>query len=795
MNETLKTLAFVAVAGGLVAAAVHTRDTTPSTPEVFSLQGQPFFPEFEDWSRATSLEVYDFDATKNEPQAFKVEFKDGVWRIPSKNDYPADAKDQLSSIAGEFAKLERGQLRSRQGEGGAEQSWVQTQEDCGVIDPRAPLELPTQGRGRRIVLRDRNDAVLADLIVGAEVEDAYGKRFVRRADEKQIYTATLDMQLSTTFADWIETDLLQLDTAAISSITVRRYTVDEEQIRLGRIYLDEEDTIVLGQTGVGQWTVDGMREDQQASMAAVDSMTDTLGELTIKDVLPFSVDELFRVGIFPTQDGVFSNEGELRVDLNTGVRYNLRFGEVVRGEDDEEGLRRYLWVDAEPFYAALPNPDDAEARKAADAKVQELNDRFGGWFYVIGARSFDALRPTRAALLEARTEPIDAEGGSDFFPPIDGHGPGDGDGHGEDDGSHDGGLEDGGTTPPEDGEATPPEDGEATPPQDGGMTPPEDGGTTPPEDGGTTPPEDREATPPGDEGGTEQTQQDPVDEPPPAEQPPVDEPPPAEQPQDAPAEQPPVDEPPPAVEPQDAPAAPGDGPAVEPQDRPAVPTEDAQTEVPAEGPAVPTEDAPEEVPVDRPVVPTEEPPVGPEAPAAGHSFRRAADHWEEQLASADKALELAPDYVAALFLQGEARLRLGRTAEALEALEHAIAQDPQHARAFALLAEACLALGQTDRALETVQRACELAPSSPEAARVLTQVLLAREAPAAAVAAASRGLELDPQDVELLFLRGDAAFQAGDAADAARDWERGLSLLPEHPQAEAVRAKLAQVGR
>ncbi|MCA8926090.1 MAG: DUF4340 domain-containing protein, partial [Planctomycetes bacterium] len=526
MYEFLKTLGFVTVAGLLTAAAVLTHSTTPGSPQVFSLQGQPFFPELKDWGAAASLEVYDFDESKNEPQAFKVEFKDGVWRIPSKDNYPADAKDRLKDVAGVFATLERGQLRSNVGEGGAEKSWIETQKDCGVIDPKAPLKDPTQGRGRRIVLRDSGDAVLADLIVGGEVEGAYGKRYVRKADEKQIYTATLDLEVSTKFGDWIESDLLQLEPAAITSITVRRYTVDEEQIRLGRIYLDDEDTIVLGQTD-GRWTVDGMTDEQQASMAAVDSMTETLSELTIKDVLPFSVDELFRVGIFPTNDGVFSNEGELRVDLETGVRYNLRFGEVVRGEEDEEGLRRYLWIDAEAFYDALPNPEDAAAREAADKRVAELNERFAGWFYVIGARSFDALRPSRKGLLEPRSEPIDAEPGTNFFPPVDDHGTDDGHGH-EDPPGEDPPLGD--ARPPEDGAVTP-EDGT---PEDGAVTPedgaPEDGAVTP-EDGtqedGAVTPEDR--TP--EDGAPEETPKDDA-APPPAEEapPPAEEtPPPAEE--------------------------------------------------------------------------------------------------------------------------------------------------------------------------------------------------------------------------------------------------------------------------
>ena len=190
------------------------------------------------------------------------------------------------------------------------------------------------------------------------------------------------------------------------------------------------------------------------------------------------------------------------------------------------------------------------------------------------------------------------------------------------------------------------------------------------------------------------------------------------------------------------------------------------------------------------VAPGEPAPAG--GQAKGHTYHRDAVHWTKQAEGAGKALELSPDYAGAQFLEGEASLRLGKPDAARARLEQIVAKDATHVRAFALLAEAYLALNEPELALEHAEHAVELAPNSAEAARVRARVGLEAQDTTAAVEHATRGLALDPLDVDLLLLRGDARAAQGDTAAATEDWRRALELLPAHPRAEAVRARLGE---
>ena len=173
MNELMRTLIYLAVAGGLCAAAVITREPPPVTSEGLELQGEPFFPELAelaDFTQVTDMEVWDFREESAEAVPFKVQLKDGVWVIPSKDGYPADAGDKLGKVAAALANLTRGSLRTDR---------EADHESCGVVDPMADLSKPSTGRGRRITLKDASEKVLADIVVGQAIEGEEGKRFVR----------------------------------------------------------------------------------------------------------------------------------------------------------------------------------------------------------------------------------------------------------------------------------------------------------------------------------------------------------------------------------------------------------------------------------------------------------------------------------------------------------------------------------------------------------------------------------------------------------------------------------------
>lgn len=423
MNEVQKTGVYAGVAGLLLLLAMTTRAWGPASfdaaPED---EGTPFFPTFTDFTQATSLEVWDFDAAQGAGIPFKVELKDGVWTIPSKNGYPADGKDRLGKTAAAVMGLTRESLRSTR-----EEDHV----SMGVVDPTAESG-GLEGRGRRVTLRDGGGKLLADVILGKPVEGAEGLRYVRLPTEKRVYAAkAAGVDPSVKFEDWIERDLLLLDVAAITTLTVDKYSVDEQLLRAqGVIKIHPGEKLVLGKQDA-DWRLSDQKPEEKLDQAKVSDLTSALDAMEIVDVSPFADELLESAGFFPTRDqGVFSNEGELIVDTNDGIRTMIRFGEALPGDQDDGALRRYVVITAHVNEKALPKGDDGkvtpEARKKADERAKELGERFGKWFYVISGKSYDALRPARASLLDTSSDE---------------------DEHGMDDG-HDHGGEDEGMFPP-----------------------------------------------------------------------------------------------------------------------------------------------------------------------------------------------------------------------------------------------------------------------------------------------------------------------------------------------------------
>lgn len=153
-------------------------------------------------------------------------------------------------------------------------------------------------------------------------------------------------------------------------------------------------------------------------------------------------------GYYFTRDGsLLSNEGELELLTSSGVRYVLRFGEVLYGtgeavtagteaSDDTEsgpGENRYLFITAafdDTLISEPPKPTNTEFenkpenelsdadRKNKDLKAkhdewglkieegkklaEELNTRFAKWYYVISAASFDKIHLKRSDLVKRK---------------------------------------------------------------------------------------------------------------------------------------------------------------------------------------------------------------------------------------------------------------------------------------------------------------------------------------------------------------------------------------------------------
>jgi len=387
MTELAKTWTFVAVALLLTGAAVVSTRDRSTRNETFNDQGQPFFPEFKDPLASTDLEVVDFEPSTATASRFRVMFKDNKWVIPSHYDFPADARDRLSKTAAAVMDLTKDSIRSDRAD---------DQEEMGVIDPLDTKTTTTKGRGKRITLRDASEKVLADFVIGNEIKDRTGQRFVRVPGQKRTYGVKLKAEPSTRFADWIETNLLKLEAGKIRKIEFDNYKVNLEQgYQRGEI-LDIE-----RKDSSAPWTMAGVPADQELDSDKLRTLTDALADLKIVGVRPKppgltrdlkksdsegikltanTVASLQSKGFYMTKDGrLLSNQGDVRVFTEEGVVYTLRFGEVFFGTGDD------LTAGA---------PDDAEKKGEAKDKAKKSEGTTENR-YVMVTVSFDPELITR----------------------------------------------------------------------------------------------------------------------------------------------------------------------------------------------------------------------------------------------------------------------------------------------------------------------------------------------------------------------------------------------------------------
>jgi len=215
MDENRKTLWFALTAVVLLALAVI---VTPKriTPEAFIEQGEEFFPDFEDPNEATTLEVIEYDEETGEAVPFKVTFENGKWTIPSHYNYPADGAERLANTAAAIIQIKKDDYRS---------SIIADHEQFSVIDPLSD-DASLKGKGQRITVKGRGGLVLADLIIGREVEKKSGFKYVRSPEQSRVYASKTDIEISTKFEDWIESDLLKVTSAKIERVVINDLLTD-----------------------------------------------------------------------------------------------------------------------------------------------------------------------------------------------------------------------------------------------------------------------------------------------------------------------------------------------------------------------------------------------------------------------------------------------------------------------------------------------------------------------------------------------------------------------------------------
>ncbi|MCH8316214.1 MAG: DUF4340 domain-containing protein [Planctomycetes bacterium] len=364
MSEQIKTIIYIVVAGVSLVVAWVARPASPSR-DPFDDAGQAFFEDFTDPLDAASLQIVEFDEDTASPRAFKVARHDGVWSIPSHENYAADAENQFADAATSMIGLIRGSNVSDS---------PSDHELYGVIDP-TQAEPGAVGVGMRVTLESETGRTLADLIIGKPVKGQDDQRYVREPGRVRVYLCAIETEpFSTRFEDWIERDLLQLNANDIAQVVVNDYSIDEINQRI----IQGERLRFSYDQGEREWRLDDLGENEQLLDTKRNAMKRALDDLEIIDVhrKPAGLGAELREedqleldmqsarslesrGYYIIEGRLLSNKGVTTVRMNDGVQYVLRFGEIALGSvapDDEEdgaegtsgggGANRYLFVTA-----------------------------------------------------------------------------------------------------------------------------------------------------------------------------------------------------------------------------------------------------------------------------------------------------------------------------------------------------------------------------------------------------------------------------------------------------------------
>ena len=426
MSEMAKTVAFVVVAAAslLLGFVAKPGGDNFDVEEIVGERLNQF--EVDDPKR---LKIVKFDQDTGTRREFEVANDNGLWTIPSKQGYPADAAKQMAEAA--TCLIDRQIL-------GIAATSASEHQELGVIDPSSSnLGSNSEGVGIRVTMTDSNDKELVDMIIGKTVKDAKGQHFVRNTDQDVVYVVELNSdKLSTQFEDWIEDDLLQLNSLDIREVQIKDYSAALQPALVGgriqmQVSWDRRAEIVLDyDNSDSKWTARSLREfntqqqefverkladDEELNEEALTGLRNGLDELLIVDVERKpkglsadlkaggdflnnneAINSLVERGFAPLQLGedtdvnILSSEGEVICTLDDGVEYVLRFGNLkmdgessadaspAEGDESEKashaGIDRYLFLMArlnegmikEPELDELPElPEDTPGEPAS----------------------------------------------------------------------------------------------------------------------------------------------------------------------------------------------------------------------------------------------------------------------------------------------------------------------------------------------------------------------------------------------------------------------------------------------
>ena len=186
------------------------------------------------------------------------------WVLPARGDYPANF-EQVRHTLIDLATMETVEPKT------ARADWLSY----------IGLETPPKGDGTAITISDKNDKVLASIIVGntTDLANAQGATgvFVRHPGDNQSYLARAVYPFHPDLPDWLETGVMMVESARLNTVTVT--PVSGAGFTVKRDHPSDQ-----------QYKLDGPAppKGKQADMAMVNLVPQLITDFTFVDVQPAS---------------------------------------------------------------------------------------------------------------------------------------------------------------------------------------------------------------------------------------------------------------------------------------------------------------------------------------------------------------------------------------------------------------------------------------------------------------------------------------------------------------------------
>ncbi len=414
-TENTKTITFILVAAALSVGAWFSIPSRPHESEK-QVAGTRLFPNFKEPGTVDSLKILQFDQKGSKPRVLEVAKINNLWVIPTHGQYPADAKDHLAAAANSLIDLKILGLAPGFDPGSPPMSPEAKHEAYnryGVIDPDPDTVKSTDtGVGTRITMKDAAGHELASAIIGKLVPDQTDQCYVREEGKEPVYVVQLDpSKLSVKFADWIEPNLLNINTMDLKQVHINDYSIERVEdpdthqtfkmrVPHGEYRLDapsgDQPWKLVEDFGVNEKLDKVPRKlaaDEELNTQSLDALKTALDDLKIVDVerKPAQVPADLRVrniddtaaealmqrGFVPVPIDpkkpdaleIVSKFGEIDLQMTDGARYILRFGNTTGASsagdakdkkpdaaESSGGMDRYLFVMADFNQDAIPKP-------------------------------------------------------------------------------------------------------------------------------------------------------------------------------------------------------------------------------------------------------------------------------------------------------------------------------------------------------------------------------------------------------------------------------------------------------